>query len=70
MSSDVSSVGRQFHLINKKARWKISPEFAAEVERAAIEATNAFEAKLFEKSGVTIFDDFRGVDPEHWKKWK
>jgi len=52
---------------SKKARWKLNPELAAEVEKAAIEASNVFEAKLFEKPGVTIFDDFRGVDPQHSK---
>ena len=67
MSSDGSSFERQFHPISRKALWKLNPELAAEVEKAAIEASNVFETKLFGKSGVTIFDDFRGVDPEHWK---
>jgi len=67
MSSDGTSFGRQFHRINKKARWKQSPELIAAVEKAAIEASNVFETKLVGTPGVTIFEDFRGVDPEHWK---
>jgi hypothetical protein len=67
MSSDGSSVGRQFHPINKKARWKQSPELIAAVEKAAIEASNGFETKLVGKPGVTMLEDFRSVDPEHWK---
>lgn len=67
MSSDGSSFGRQFHPINRKARWKLNPELAAEVEKAAIEASNVFETKLFGQPGMTIFEDFRGVDPQHWE---
>jgi hypothetical protein len=67
MSSDGSSVGRQFRPINKKARWKQSSELIAAVEKAGIEASNGFETKLVGKPGVTLLEDFRGVDPEHWK---
>ena len=64
---DFVTFGRQFHRINRKARWKLNPELAAEVEKAAVAASNVFEAKLFGKPGVTILEDFRGLDPEHWK---
>jgi len=51
----------------KKARWKMNPERAAEVEKAAIEASNVFETKLLGKRGVTVVDDFRGVVPRRQK---
>ena len=67
MSSSGPPSGVHFSRINKTARWKLSPQLIAAVEKAAIEASNVFETKIVGKPGVTIFEDFRGVDPEHWK---
>jgi len=51
MSSSGPPLGAHFSRINKKARWKQSPEFIAAVEKAAIEASSVFEAKLFWEAG-------------------
>ncbi|HVP58472.1 MAG TPA: hypothetical protein VMU02_10265 [bacterium] len=65
--SEGHAFGYEFSRISTKARWKQDPELAEQVEKAAVEASDALAAKLAGKAGVAIFDDLQSADPEHRK---
>ncbi len=61
MMSSESESGREFDRAAKRARWRNNPELVLEVEKAAVEASNALAAKVAGRNGVTMFDDFRAA---------
>jgi hypothetical protein len=53
--------GREFSRASNTARWRKNPQLAAEVEKAAVEASNALAAKVAGRNGVTLFENFQSA---------
>jgi hypothetical protein len=58
------AAGREFRRASNKTRWKLNPDLAKEVEKAAVDASNALAAKVAGREGVTIFDNFQAAFAE------
>ncbi len=58
MSRLVASDERTFHRASNKSRWKLNPELVIEVEKAGLDSSNSFVAKIRGKADATIFEDF------------
>jgi hypothetical protein len=54
--------GYELYRASNKARWKLNPTLAKQVEQKAIEMSRAFAARVAGKPGIAILDNFAAAD--------